>query len=323
MQSALFSAPFNFLPTGLVKAWKETLDVQFVEIWNTQEIDKRHQISVWAPNPGQTFVIDRVVLDKFPALELISTPSTGKNHIDLDECKNRGIAVYGLTEDRLVLDKISASAEFTFLLLLNALRRLDIALNETAAGRWRQREQLMRGHELAGKTVGLVGYGRIGQRIGRWLSAFDAHVQRFDPYVIGTDLMNTPISQLFSECHIVVICCSLTAETHGMIGRELLEHLRPNAILINTSRGEILDESALAVLLNQRPDITVALDVLSGEVVGKQYDSPLVTLQKQGRVVISPHIAGATFESQTKAALGALRLIQRHYGLNQTSFSIL
>ena len=126
-RQALFSAPFNFLPVGLVEAWREALQTKFEEVWKPEELTGTNRTSVWAPNPGQTFVIDKRILDKFPALELIATPSTGTNHIDLDECRNRSSSVYGLTDDRMVLDKISASAEFTFLLLLNALRRLERA----------------------------------------------------------------------------------------------------------------------------------------------------------------------------------------------------
>jgi phosphoglycerate dehydrogenase-like enzyme len=92
----------------------------------------------------------------------------------------------------------------------------------------------------------------------------------------------------------------------------MLMLLKPNAALVNTARGEVIVEEELAKLLSSRPDLRVALDVLAGEVRGTQYDSPLLPYYQSGQIIITPHMAGVTRESQTKAARGALDVIRRH-----------
>jgi phosphoglycerate dehydrogenase-like enzyme len=263
-------------------------------------------------NPGQRFVIDETVLKLYPKLSAIITPSTGSNHIKKEVCQQRDIRVYTLLDDRVTLNSISASAEFTFLLLLNTLRRLDVAQQEVSEGRWREREDMLRGHELYGKQVGLVGLGRIGQRLARWCTAFDARVAYYDPYVKNPAYACWPLEKIFSDSDAVCVCCLLTPETKGMIDQSLLQRLKPGASFINTSRGEVLCERDLVQVLRKRTDLRVALDVLTGEVTDTHLTSPLIEMHQRGQIIISPHIAGATFESQTKAAIGALNLLKFH-----------
>ena len=310
----LFSAPYSFL--GSIQREYETfMPTEFREIWTREEVAGGADITVWAPNPGQSFVIDAPVLDAFPRMEVVATPSTGSNHIDRAECARRGIAVYTLLDDREGLDRISASAEFSFLLLLNALRRLDRGMVEVSEGRWRVREDFLRGHELAGKRVGLIGYGRIGRRLARYCHAFDASAVYYDPYVQDAAATAWPIERIFSEADAVCVCCLLTEETRGMVGRPLLERLKPGASLVNSSRGEVIDEGALAAVLAERPDLRVAVDVLAGEVAGATSSSPLLPFHRSGQIVVTPHIAGAAYESQSKAAAATLDILRRHYAV--------
>ena len=288
----------------------------FREIWDKEELEPDPALTAWVMNPGQRFVIDDGVLDLFPNLDVLVTPSTGRNHIDLVACERRGIPVYSLHDDRDALNTISASAEFTFLLLLNALRRLDIAIQEVTARRWREREDFMRGRELSAKKVGIVGLGRIGRRMARYCTAFDASVVYYDPYVENEEFHRCSLEELFGQCDIVCICCALTSETTGMISGSLLTRLKEGACLINTSRGEVINEQDLAEVLIRRPDLRVALDVLVDEVTNAHLTSPLLAMHDRGQIVITPHIAGATVESQEKAARIALRLLTRHLAVD-------
>ena len=290
------------------------MDVRFGEVWVASELEPDPSATAWVPNPGQNFVIDDRILDLLPALRVIATPSTGRNHIDEAACARRGVAVFSLLDDREVLDTITASSEFTFLLLLNALRRLDFAVGEVSAGRWRSREDLLRGNELSGKRVGIVGFGRNGRRVARFSQAFDATVSYYDPYVTSSDAEQWPLERIFSDSDAVVVCCAFTPETTGMVGASLLQRMKPGAVLVNTSRGEVLVESELAELLEKRPDLRVAVDVLTGEVTNTHHDSPLLAAHKRGQIVVTPHIAGATVESQSKAALASLSALKRFFG---------
>src|SRR3990172_788653 len=311
-KKCLFSAPFSFIP-DIESQYNEVMPTVFQEIWKAEEVKADPSVYAWVMNPGQNFVIDHSIIRLMPNLSVLVTPSTGRNHINQDDCKKLGIAVYSLLDDREALNKISASAEFSFLLLLNTLRRLDRAVVEVTARRWRAREDDLRGLELQDKLVGLVGLGRIGRRLARYCTAFDAEVVYFDPYVEDSTYQPADsLETLFEQCDIVCISCTLSAQTTGMINSDLLRRLKYGASLINTSRGEIINETDLTEVLNARPDLRVSLDVLAGEVSGTHNASPLIALHDKGQIVITPHIAVATVESQKKAALTALHLLKKH-----------
>ncbi|MBI3360637.1 MAG: hypothetical protein HY023_05955 [Chloroflexi bacterium] len=256
IEKCLFSAPFSFLG-DLRPVYQRVMPTEFREIWYRHELHADSAVTAWVPNPGQDFVIDEAALDLCPNLGIIVTPSTGSNHIDRKACARRGVAVYSLLDHRSRLEQIAASAEFTFLLLLGALRRVDLAFGEVARRRWRANEDALRGRELAGRTVGLLGYGRIGRRLARYCRAFDTQVRACDPYVAAADLPLVDIETLFAEHEAVVICCSLTPETIGLVGERLLDRLKPGAVVVNSARGEILQEQATRAAL-------AALEILAG-----------------------------------------------------------
>ena len=309
MKKNLFSAPFSFIPE-IKDEGSSIVPTIFEEIWNKDQLLENDQISSWIVNPGQSFIIDSQILDKYPKLKIIITPSTGTNHISLDDCEKRNIQVYSLLDKRDELEKITASSEFTFLLLLNTLRRLDIGIDEVSAQRWRKNEDILRGNELSGKNVGLVGFGRIGKNLSRYAKAFNSHVSFFDPYVNNEPNKINTLEELFILSDIICVCCILNKETYGVIDFDILKLMKLNSCLINTSRGEVINEKDLVRFISERPDIRVSLDVLSNETSGKQNESELINFHKEKKIVITPHISGATKESQLKAARTAFSLLR-------------
>lgn len=306
----LFSAPHDFFAPFLKEEIKSKYDVIFRQIDCEEDLFEDESVTFWIPNPGQNFVAAANVLKSFPNLKMISTPSTGSNHIDLGFFEDRGITVKSLLNNRKRLDSIRASSEFTLLLLLSSLRKIDIALNEVSEGRWRQNETAMRGKEIIGKTVGIVGLGRNGGNMRRWLTSMDANVLYYDPYKDGgVDGRLDSLGELFEKSDIIVLTVVLNDSTKNLIGKDLLSKLKKGAHIVNTSRGEIVDEEALYQCLAERVDVSYAADVLRGEVTATQFESKLLTLQNSGRVIITPHIAGASNESQTKATIGAFENI--------------
>ena len=120
------------------------------------------------------------------------------------------------------------------------------------------------------------------------------------------------MEEIFERSDAVCVCCRLTPETTGLIDQHFLSRFKIGACLINTSRGEVIVEEDLIEILHARQDLRAGLDVLAGEVTKSHNTSPLLELHDRGQIVITPHIAGATIESQRKAALSALTLLRRH-----------
>lgn len=306
----LFSAPSEFMPEVFAGV---PFEVVRRTAWTADELAPDPAATAWITNTGWRFRLGDRELDLYPALRVIVTPSTGADHIDVGAVRARGIAFRSLLDDREGLESIAASAEFAFLLLLNTLRRLPVAVDAAARGRWRRDdEDLLRGHELQGRRVGLVGLGRIGRRLARFCEAFGATVAWYDPYVAtGPGRRFDDLGELFANSDSVVVCCTLSAETEGMIGGELVRRLPRAATLVNIARGEILAEAEVAAVLRERDDLAAGLDVLRGEPQGTQFASPLRALAGLGRIVVTPHVGGSTHESQANAARIALRLVAR------------
>lgn len=273
----LFTAPFDF-HRSVMDEYVATFDMR---------ARPSEDIEIWLCDPKAPFVISWRELEALPNLRILATPSTGTNHIDLNECKKRGIEVISLCDNRDALEYISASAEFTFKLLLDALR-------------------IPPARELQDKTVGLVGLGRIGRRVQRWCYEFDAKRVLYTDPAFSEDRAS-PIEDVFRLCDAVVICCTLNDQTRGMVTKELLQSMKTGAALVNTARGEIVDEVGLLEVMDERIDLRVALDVLEGETCGKTRADEF----KRRGAIITPHIAGETVDSRTKAAKIIYDLIVR------------
>jgi len=312
----LFSAPFSFLKND-IKKFSEFFEIDFIEIWKRSEflaLDADYEF--WIPNPGQNFIIDNSILDKMKHLKVISTPSTGTNHIKLVDCESRKVNVIGLLDQKIKLQSISASAEFTFLKILSSLRNIRLAWTEVELNRWRENEDQMRGYEINEKVFGLIGMGRIGNKLCRYLEAFEAKkIFFYDPNV-NCDEQNISkkkeLDFIFQNSNVIIICCALNEETQSLITKKHLDLMPKNSFLINTSRGEIINEQELIEFLEKRPDIRFSADVITGEVNDLQMQNPLIPLHLEHRINLTPHIAGATYGSQTKAAVFAFEALIDH-----------
>lgn len=293
------------------------------EIWHESDLVPDATAVGWITNTGWSFTCGPAHAEMYPNLRVVVTPSTGSDHLRVRELEARGIRVLSLLDDRASLERIAASAEHGFLLLLNGLRRLPAATRAFDQRKWRRdMEDALRGRELQGRRVGLIGFGRIGRRLSRYCDAFGASVGFYDPYVdqgSETSVKFETLEELFDHCDSIVVCCTLNDETSGLVGASLLRRMRPASTLVNIARGEIIDEAALATLVVERPDIQVSLDVLANEPADLQFESPIIPYVDQDRVVVTPHIGGSTVESQSKAALIALRLMDTALRTTSTS----
>ena len=236
-----------------------------------------------------TDTVDGDLLDAAgPQLRIVAQHAVGFDNVDLEAATARGVVVTN-TPDVLT----AATAEFTLTLLLALLRRVvegDRLVREGAEWSWEPTAML--GAGLAGKTLGLVGHGRIGQEVARLAEAFGMNV------VYSSRSGGMPLEQLLAEADVVSFHVPLTEETRGLIDAAALARMRPGAVLVNTSRGPVVDEDALADALESGRIAGAALDVYERE--------PEVEprLRRLPNVVLTPHVASATVEA--REAMGML-----------------
>jgi len=230
-----------------------------------------------------------------PRCRFIVSATTGTDHLDGAKLQQAGIKVLCLREEREFLETIGVTAELTLALILGLVRRLPAAMNSVVLqGRWDR--DSFRGIELYGKTAGIVGLGRLGKKMVRYLSALGMRVIGGDPYVVDAmvGIFLAPSSHaLLRESDVVTIHVPLNKETKGLFDAIRFAAMRPGAFFINTSRGALVDETALLEALRSGHLGGAALDVLCGE---PDIDllNPLVSYAaSHDNLLITPHIGGA------------------------------
>lgn len=226
------------------------------------------------------------------SLAVIGKPGSGIDNIDIEAATREGIPVLhtpGMNAD--------AVAEYNVGLLISLFRSIPSAIGHLESGGWRSEE--WEGTEIRGKTVGLVGIGNTGMATGDRLVAFDADLLATDPYVdqaqadeIGAELVE--LERLLRESDVVMLHARLTEDTQHLLGEEELSLLDDDAVLVNTARGQLVDEEALIEALQSGELGGAALDVFADE--PPDPDNPLLELPN---VITTPHLAGATNETRT------------------------
>ncbi|MDH3347087.1 MAG: D-isomer specific 2-hydroxyacid dehydrogenase family protein [Desulfobulbaceae bacterium] len=287
-------------------------EVEAGDLDRIQLLDKVRDVDVlWLRLRHQ---IDKEVFDAASKLKYIVTPTTGLNHIDMEKAKARGIKVLSLRGEVEFLQNIRASAEHTMALMLAVLRNLPAASLSVDCGGW-QRDPY-KGRELYETRVGLLGFGRIGKLVARYLHAFGSEILAHDPKVEQDE--NFPYVQfvtreeLLRTSDLVSLHVDLNPATVSFFGAEDFQLMKEGSYFINTSRGELLDEESLLRSLEQGKLAGAGLDVVWNEHQVEQGASHLITYAKHhSNVVITPHIAGCTEESMAKTEIFmARKLVQ-------------
>jgi glyoxylate reductase len=243
-------------------------------------------------------LVDGAMLDRLPALRVISNYGVGVDHIRLGEAAARGIPV-GNTPG--ILD--GATADMGFCLLLAAARRLiegDRYARSPAFTRYDPGTML--GREIHGQTLGIIGLGRIGRQVAKRARGFDMsvlyHNRRRDESAEQTlGVRYATFDDLLAQSDFVMLCCPLTDQTTGLINAAALAKMKPTAILINISRGPVVDMTALTEALQEKRIYAAALDVTDPEPLPR--DHPLLRLDN---LTLAPHLGSATQQTRQKMA---------------------
>jgi D-3-phosphoglycerate dehydrogenase len=247
------------------------------------------------------YKIDKEFLKISHKLKYLCTPTTGLNHIDLEECKKYNIKVISLKGEYEFLSSIRATPEHSFGLLLALLRNYKSAFLNTTNTDW-DRDKY-KGFEIYGKTIGIIGMGRVGKLLSKYLEVFGASIVFIDINKVDIDSENVHqvenLESLINLSDIIFLTASYSKENRHMIDKRAID-LMKNKFFINTSRGELIDEDYLIEKIEQNHFKGIALDVISNEVMQINKLNKFLPLTKTNNFIITPHIGGATYESMWK-----------------------
>jgi D-3-phosphoglycerate dehydrogenase / 2-oxoglutarate reductase len=237
--------------------------------------------------------VDAEVFDAAPKLKIVARAGVGLDNVDVDTATERGVLVVNAPTSN-----IHSAAEHALALLLSAARQVPAADASLREHTWKRSS--FSGTEIFGKTVGVVGLGRIGQLVAQRLAAFETHIVAYDPYVsparaaqLGIELL--PLDELLGRADFISVHLPKTPETAGLIDKEALAKTKPGVVIVNAARGGLVDEAALADAVSSGHVRAAGIDVFSKEPCT---DSPLFDLPQ---VVVTPHLGASTEEAQDRA----------------------
>ena len=244
--------------------------------------------------------LTKEIIEKANNLKIIARCGVGVDNIDVEFAKSKNIKVTNSPSANLI-----SVVELTIALIINAARKINLSDTHLKDGKWNRKEFI--GMELSGKQLGIIGFGKAGRLVSDRMKSFGMSISFYDPYVKDWDgpEKSLELDELLSTSDVISIHVIKTEETENLISKEKLDLLQKNAILINTSRGGVLDEDYLIELLRLKKIYGAGLDVYSEE-PPKNIDS-----FADINLITTPHIGASTNEAQLKAGLDTVENIQK------------
>ncbi|MCS7132546.1 MAG: D-2-hydroxyacid dehydrogenase [Aigarchaeota archaeon] len=239
-------------------------------------------------------LVDKEVLSRAANLKIIVRAGSGLDNVDLEEAAARGVKVVNAPEGN-----VYSVAELTIALMMNAARRISFAHNLVREGDWTK----VRGTELYGKTLGIIGFGRIGSMVGRIAKCLGMRVLAYDIRDVSDTarlidaVVVKDMDELLKKSDVVSLHVPLTRETYHLIGKRELWTMKRGAILVNTARGKVVDTKALLEALEEGIIGAAALDILENEPPKEEWELKLIN---HPRVIVTPHIGAETDEAQRR-----------------------
>jgi len=266
---------------------------------------KREELLAALPNAEALIIrsaskIDAEALAAAGKLKMIARAGVGVDNVDIPDATKRGIVIMNTPDGNTV-----STAEMAFGLMLALVRQIPQAHATLLAGKWDRKS--FSGVELRGKTLGIVGFGRIGRAIAKRALAFDMTVIAFDPYI--TEPGSLPVElvdldTLYKRADFITLHAVLTDETRGMVNKANIAKMKPGVRIVNAARGALINETDLAEALKSGQVAGAALDVYTNE--PPEAGNPLISLPN---VVHTPHLAASTEDAQIVVAVDAAKLV--------------
>jgi D-3-phosphoglycerate dehydrogenase len=242
--------------------------------------------------------LDTGMIQQAKNLKAVATPSTGQDHIDVEALQQRGIQFISIKTEFGLLDSFTATAELAWALLLAAVRKIPAGAASANQGNWARQE--FTGTQLSRKTFGILGVGRLGKMTAAYASAFRMRVIGCDVKKIDApNVQQVDFETLLRESDVIGIHIHLTPENTGLLGEKEFAKMKRGVVIVNTSRGAIIDETAFLKALQSGQVGAGGLDVIEGEWRTDLVDHPLIQYAREhDNLVIMPHVGGCTWETQ-------------------------
>jgi D-3-phosphoglycerate dehydrogenase len=248
--------------------------------------------------------IDSVYLSKYPSVKAIVSPTTGLTHIDILACEKKRIKIFSLQNCKEAINDVTSTSELTLGLIIALLRRIPQAHYHVVYKQQWERDAF-KSRQLSNLSLGIIGLGRVGGHLAKYAQALGMSVSAYDPFQNDQKfnsfcVVRKSLDLLIQEADVISINADLRNDNHNLISTREILLMQKHALIINTARGALLDECAVAAAI-QRGDIGgAAVDVLSDEHSSKTsvFLSPIMQIAKQGfNVIITPHIGGCTVDA--------------------------
>ena len=281
-----------------VKVFSDLGKCEFINYDKNYLINRICEFDILIPN--LSVQINSEIISKAQNLTLLATPSTGTDHIEIDLIKKKYIKLISLNDDRLFLEQISSTAEMAWLLVLGSMRKIRKLNNRIQIDKsWDNSD--IRGFELNKKTLGIIGYGRLGKLVANYANSFGMNVLAYD---INTDQYDSKVEGVFFETllrnsDVISLHAKLTKKNINIIDELAVSKMKKGVVIVNTARGGLLKSSAILTGLDNEIISAVGLDVLNNEYNSLRLpNDPLIERSlKDDRILITPHVGGATYDS--------------------------
>jgi len=301
--SLICITPINQI-NGLKEKFKKSFKFCYKpDISKNQLISKKNKFDIIFTNPNRSKIyISREIIDSQKNLKIICTASTGTNHIDLEYARKKNIKIISIRNNLDTIKKITSTAELALTLMLCSIRNVKEANEDTKKLNWDYTKFI--GRQMSDLTVGVVGYGRLGKIFTKLIKPLVKKIIIHEKNFIINDensKYQTGINNLLKKSDIISLHIHADNENINFFNKNHFSKMKKDILIINTSRGEIINEQDLLIFLKRNSKMKYATDVLSNEINSIKKNKLLKFSIKSNQVLITPHIGGMTKEAQLKA----------------------
>lgn len=289
--------PFIVVADGFDKnLFKHLREINEIEVYEKSKVTQ-DELKTLLPKVSGLIIrsatnVTKELVDQAPNLKYVVRAGEGTDNIDKKYCEEKGIVVANTPGANA-----NSAAEHAVALMMSLLRKIPFADSSMKKGEWEK--NLFSGNELANKKVGIVGFGKIGQFVCKRIGGFDPKVLFFDPKVNDSHFpyaeKTNSLEEIFSQCDIITLHVPLSAETKNLVNKKLLDLMPSHAILINASRGGVVNEEDLIDHLKNKKIRGAAADVFSKEPLEENSE-----LRKVDNLILTPHLGASTDEAQVR-----------------------